>query len=90
MGLALAAWLLQPNRRPPYAWAHPCSACRQLPACRPLPGMPPAPSLQLLAFGGTIVSLGFAGRLGSFALSAFTLSHAVTNITGWLAGWLAG
>ena len=37
---------------------------------------------ELLSYSSTVLSLGFAGRLGPAALSAFTLAHAVTNISG--------
>lgn len=41
---------------------------------------------NLLSYSSTVLSLGFAGRLGPAALSAFALSHAVTNISGAQAG----
>lgn len=43
---------------------------------------------EVLAYLSTIISVAFAGRLGGYSLGVFTLSHALTNITGgtWEAG----
>lgn len=37
---------------------------------------------EVAYYASTIISVAMAGRLGGFALGAFSLSHAVTNITG--------
>lgn len=37
---------------------------------------------EVLAYLSTIISVAYAGRLGGYSLGVFTLSHALTNITG--------
>ncbi|PRW44986.1 MATE efflux family [Chlorella sorokiniana] len=37
---------------------------------------------EVLAYLSTIISVAYAGRLGGYNLGVFTLSHALTNITG--------
>lgn len=37
---------------------------------------------EVLAYLSTIISVAFAGRLGGYSLGVFTLSHALTNISG--------
>lgn len=45
---------------------------------------------EVLAFLSTIISVAYAGRLGGYSLGVFTLSHALTNITGWRLRGLPG
>ncbi len=50
--------------------------------CRILGIGAPMVAEEVLAYLSTIISVAYAGRLGGYSLGVFTLSHALTNITG--------
>lgn len=52
------------------------------PACRILAIGGPMSAEEAFAYASTVLAMACAGRLGGFALGVFTLSHALSNITG--------